>query len=476
MNTSIVSTCKLSSTLSIYTCIAFLLAACGGAALDAGTVVATVQTSLAAFVESGGEAHSGSLMFEDVHAAELQTAPGNDTLDQGAAAQAGSDSDFRILGYTPGAADGAHPGTAPADPARSELPGNPIMPGTAARLYVSPAGADSNPGTVEKPFRSLERAARSARPGAVILVAPGTYAGGFRTMASGTVNARIYYVSTTKWGARIVPPEKSVNNTAWDNRGNHVDIVGFEIDGTTPQQGLAWMHGIYSGGSYTSIRNNHVHHIATTVTCTRAGGAAIGVDSYYKGVNAEVIGNLVHDIGPAGCSYVQGIYVSTSGSVKNNVVYRVAEAGIHLWHDANNVIITNNTITSSNTGIIVGGGDFYHTAGPNNYTAVYNNIVYGNKMGISEQGSTGVHNTYRNNLVYQNTIYNWRLKNGLTHSETVSAPPLFIAHPGDGTPDLKLRGSSPAIGRGTPTHAPSTDFEGRARNAETGYDIGAYQH
>ncbi|UUZ54449.1 hypothetical protein LP419_39895 [Massilia sp. H-1] len=31
---------------------------------------------------------------------------------------------------------------------------------------------------------------------------------------------------------------------------------------------------------------------------------------------------------------MQGIYVSTSGRVKNNVVYRVAEGGIHLWHDA----------------------------------------------------------------------------------------------------------------------------------------------
>jgi hypothetical protein len=192
-------------------------------------------------------------------------------------------------------------------------------------------------------------------------------------------------------------------------------------------------------------------------------------------VQSEVIGNLVHDIGPAGCTFVQGIYISTSGSVKNNVVYRVAEAAIHLWHDATNVIITNNTVTTSHTGIVVGGGDFYYTAGPDDYTAVYNNIVYDNYYGISEQGKTGVHNTYRNNLVYQNTV-NWTLRNGLTHTGTVTSAPYFVGYTKTGTPNLHLTSSSPAIGRGTATNAYPTDFDGRPRNSSTGYDIGAYQH
>jgi hypothetical protein len=192
-------------------------------------------------------------------------------------------------------------------------------------------------------------------------------------------------------------------------------------------------------------------------------------------VKTDVIGNLVHDIGPAGCAYIQGIYLSTSGSVKNNVVYRVAEAAIHLWHDATNVIITGNTVTSSHTGIIVGGGDFYYTAGPDDYTAVHNNIVYDNTYGISEQGKTGTHNTYRNNLVYQNT-YNWTLKNGLTHTGTVTAAPGFVAYSRSGTQDLHLSASSPAIGKGTSDQALPYDFDGKARTSATGYDIGAYQH
>lgn len=343
-------------------------------------------------------------------------------------------------------------------------------------LYVSPNGWDGNPGTLAQPFRSIARAAKAARAGSKVLVAPGVYEGGFRTKANGAVNARILFLSTSKWGAKITPPRNSPNRTAWDNRGNFVDIVGFEVDGSRYQGGRPWANGIYSGGSHGSIRNNHVHHIAQAGQCTRAGGAAIGIDSFYRGVNADVIANLVHDIGPAGCRFVQGIYVSTSGRIKNNVVYRVAGAGIHLWHDARNVIITNNTVTGSTTGIIVGGGNYYHSTGPNDYTAVYSNIVYDNKLGISEQGQTGRNNTYRNNLVYQNATYDWRLRNGLTHSGTVSSAPLFVDNSRAGNPSLRLSASSPAIGRATPLHAESTDFAGRPRNAWAGYDIGALQH
>jgi len=154
----------------------------------------------------------------------------------------------------------------------------------------------------------------------------------------------------------------------------------------------------------------------------------------------------------------------------------VSEGAIHLWHDARNVIITNNTVSGSNTGIIVGGGDYYHSSGPNDHTLVYSNIVYDNKMGISEQGQTGLNNSYRNNLVYRNTTYDFSLKNGLTHSGTVNQPPKFAGDTKVALPNFSLSPGSPAIGRGTSAYADGTDFNGRPRNASSGYDIGAYQH
>jgi hypothetical protein len=345
-------------------------------------------------------------------------------------------------------------------------------PATTYNYYVSPTGSDSNAGTSStKPFKTLARAAKAAtKPSTTVWVAPGTYTGGIKTTYSGTSSGRIYWVSTTKWGAKVVPGSTSV---IWDNRGSYVNIVGFDIDGSTKP---TVTHGVYMGGSYSVVQANHVHHIAKSATCSSGGGSAINTDAYYGGVYDDVIGNLVHDIGPASCKYIQGIYISTSGSVKNNVVYRVGEAAIHLWHDANHVTITNNTVASSHYGLIVGGGDFYRLRTGDNYTVVNNNIFIDNGYGISEQGTTGKNNSYSNNLLYGNSVA-ISLKNGLTAKNTVSSNPLFVSYSKTmTTPNFHLTSSSPAIGRGIATGTLSTDFDGKPRNSTTGYDIGAYQH
>ncbi len=213
-------------------------------------------------------------------------------------------------------------------------------------LYVSPTGADTNPGTQAAPFKTIERAARAATPGVTVRVMPGTYAGGFQTSASGTTESPIRYVSVSKRGAKIVPPVNSTTTSAWDNRGSYVEIDGFEVNGTNVQSGTKWLNGIYTAGSYSTIRNNYVHHIAKTVACTGSGGG-IGSDSYYKGVANNVIANVVHDVGPTSCAYFLGIFINTASSrVDNNLVYAISNAGIRLWHDATNAIVATSSSRS----------------------------------------------------------------------------------------------------------------------------------
>jgi len=461
---------------------AVLLTACGGGVSDpAGSQAA--QT--AGFSYDSGVVASKEVATSPTPDLAAETTPAF-------ADAAPADTSFTLAGY------GAHPLAADAaDAAPQAAPaftadGTPkllsssvaidvvaaaTVPSTSINYYVAPTGSDTAAGTRAAPFKTLARAAKAAtKAGTTVWVAPGTYAGGIKTTASGTAAARIYFVSTTKWGAKIVPPASSANDSAWDNRGNYVSIVGFDVDGSKPGAGKAWLHGIYTGGSYGMIQENHVHHIANKAACTSAGGSAIGVDSYYKGIKDDIVANTVNDIGPASCKYIQGIYVSTSGTVKNNLVYRVGEAAIHLWHDATNVIITNNTIAKSHYGIIVGGGDFYFTSAGNNNTVVSNNIVYDNGIGISEQGKTGTSNRYANNLLYKNGTA-ISLRNGLKATNTVSSDPLFVGYSATAAaPNFHLTTSSPAIGRGTATDAPSTDIDGKARNSSVGFDIGAYQH
>ena len=343
-----------------------------------------------------------------------------------------------------------------------------------ANLYVSANGSDSNPGTEAEPFRTIARAAQIVTPGTTVHVAPGIYTGGFKTAASGSEHARIVYESTQKWGAKIVPPLNSSTATAWQNRGSYVDIVGFEVDGSDYQGGTKWLSGIYNGGSYVSVRNNHVHHIATDVPCESVGGAGIGVDGYYHGVRAEVIGNNVHDIGPDSCRFVHGIYVSTSAAVKNNIVYRISGAGIHLWHDAHKVIVVNNTVAATQTGILVDGGG--RGSGSSDHNHVFNNIVFDNRTGIAELGATGRHNSYRHNLVYGNRDADWHLAEGMRHSGTIAAPPGFIGYSRTGTPDFRLAADSAAIGKGLEHGADGPDFYGKARGRLDAVDLGACQH
>ncbi|SFD11624.1 right-handed parallel beta-helix repeat-containing protein [Massilia yuzhufengensis] len=462
---------------------AVLLTACGGSTLDASgaqqsatAAQVTADTGSAASVEAASAAPAVAVeAAQPAPAAEASATPAADVTTQA----------FELTGYdsnplTPKAeqqADASAPAST-TDGATRLLAASVATPATTNNFYVSPTGSDTASGSKTAPFKTLARAAKAAtKASTTVWVAPGTYAGGIKTTANGTAAGRIYWVSTTKWGAKIVPPTNSTNKTAWDNRGHYVSIIGFDVDGSKIGSGTKWVLGIYTGGSYNVIEGNHVHHMATTIPCNSAGGSAIGVDSYFKGVKGDVIGNTVHDIGPAGCTYVQGIYHSTSGTIKNNVVYRVGSAAIHLWHDATDLKIVNNTVSSSVFGIIVGGGDYYFTSAGANNVHVHNNIVFDNKYGISEQGKTGTGNTYKNNLVFQNPTYNFQLRNGLKHTNTISSNPLFAGYSRTAAmPNFKLTTSSPVIGRGLSTYAPATDIDGRARNASTGFDLGAYQH
>lgn len=342
--------------------------------------------------------------------------------------------------------------------------------------YVASNGSDANPGTAAQPFETIVRASRVALPGTTVHVAAGTYAGGFRTSMSGSAERRISYISSTRGGARLVPPRGSLTKMAWENRGDFVDIVGFQIDGRNGLGGVRWTYGIYSAGSDSQIRDNHVHHVGQDVPCTSAGAAGISVDSYYKGHLGTVSGNLVHDIGPTDCRFVQGINMSTTGSVSNNVLYAIGGAAIQIWHDATSVVVSHNSIARSLTGILVGGGDPYYIKGPNDFTKVHNNIVYDNKYGISEQGATGPHNSYRNNLVYLNAAADWQLSKGIKHVGTVAQAPQFMRYGKGALPDFRLRAGSPGVGQGTSEHAADADIAGRPRAREGAIDIGAYQH
>jgi len=342
-------------------------------------------------------------------------------------------------------------------------------------LYVSTTGSDSNSGSQSSPFRTIQRAASVAKPSTTVHVAAGTYNGNVTTSVSGTSTARIRYVSDTKWGAKIVG---SGTESMWINKGNYVDIVGFDISGPGRL-------GVLNYASYTLVANNHVHNLTLSGGCTGSGGAGI-MNATYTASDGDVIGNVVHDIStPGKCNSVHGIYhANLRGHIYNNVVYRSSAWGIHLWHAANNVMIANNTVFANGAGSM--GGGILEGVGDSpggkilTNTKIINNIVYNNPSnGILQYCYSGTNCIGSGNVVANNLVYgNGRaitLKVG-SATGTVSADPRFVSYQSSGTlGNYRLQSTSPAINKGVSTSAPTTDIDGIARPRGGAFDIGAYE-
>ena len=344
----------------------------------------------------------------------------------------------------------------------------------AADLYVSTSGNDANSGSQSAPLLTIQRAINLAAAGTTVHVAAGTYNGNLTSSKSGTASARIRYISDTKWGAKLIG---TGTESTWNNTGSYVDITGFDVTGSGRL-------GILNQGSYTLISYNHVHNLKVSGGCTGSGGAGI-VDANYNASDDDIIGNVVHDIGiPGSCNGVQGIYHSNlRGKIANNIVYRAAAFGIHLWHAANKVTIVNNTSfangsSSMGGGIVMGTGDSPGGVTLDD-TIVSNNIVYGNPgSGLVEycysgQNCIGTRNIVSNNLVFGNGT-GVVLRVG-TATGTISADPQFVNYQADGSGDYHLKSTSPAIDKGTSTNAPSNDLDGVTRPQGAGIDIGAYE-
>src|ERR1044071_9097131 len=176
----------------------------------------------------------------------------------------------------------------------------PISPTEAGRhLYVSMTGNDSNTGSAEHPWATVQHAAEQVAPGDTVHVSPGLYAAAVKTLVSGTPTAHIRFISDVKWGAKIIA---AMSYTAWENRGDYVSIEGFDISGDGNL-------GILNLGSFVRILGNHVHDIPAK--CNANGGAGIDHGEYTAHDN-DTIGNVVHNIGNVNvaCPRVQGIYHS----------------------------------------------------------------------------------------------------------------------------------------------------------------------
>ena len=370
------------------------------------------------------------------------------------------------------------------------------------------------------PWLTLRRAGLTATAGATVHVADGTYkvdgtigsATSIETRNSGTPNAWITYVSNNKWGAKIVNTNvvNGPNNIAWAIEGDYQIVKDFDISGGP-------YTGIFVDANHVQIIGNHLHDISSS-SCVA--GSFIYVNSPYQYV--DTIGNVMHDGGtnpwPSDCGYWHGIYYGgvtngpvQYGQISNNIIYRVSGWGIHFWHKVSHIDVLNNLIFSNvHGGILIGASDsstndYFNV---NNNMVIYNSDMRDNKGGsgslgwgiseyVSDGGTIGPHNSYLNNLVYENHASNgWggNWANQATGTDpsgvisgTVAADPLLTnyqnspAVPTISNGKIMFSGAdyhptpiSPAKNAGDCGSIPLTDIDGAARTQREACGIGPY--
>jgi len=135
-------------------------------------------------------------------------------------------------------------------------------------LYVSTSGDDANPGTIERPFRTIQRAADTAKPGSTVYVRGGTYCQRLTVKVSGDAQQG-FITFRSQPGEQAVldgwclkPP---VGDTSMIELRDmlYVRIEGFEICNYRTNDSRSVPGGIrvFGGGSHIEILKNNVHHI-----------------------------------------------------------------------------------------------------------------------------------------------------------------------------------------------------------------------
>ena len=395
-----------------------------------------------------------------------------------------------------------------------------------ADYYVAPPplGKTSNSGlSAESPWPTVNRAAAVVNPGDTVHLADGTYNESVYLNRSGTADAYITFVSTNRWGAKLV---SNTGSNGFTIDGNFIEIDG--VDLTNPGG-----HGINGEGNHhIRVRNCHLHH------CGNSGFSGGFSDfyliednvcnnnanlSWYSGISiyeAKSIGdssagphiiirnNICYSnlTAPAAKLHTDGNgiicddwnYTQNPGTpypfyglVENNICYNNGGAGIKSsWCD--NIVFRNNIVFKNNTDTFNPGtyrGDLYCQDSRN--TIWVNNIAWGdpalnaNNTAMMDKGApsgkSNVANIWQNNLFFNGTngAVSQAIGDGSSPVLTGNingVNPLFDKPGLTDAADFHLQSGSPAINAGSSTYGiPAADIEGKARPVGSAVDIGSYE-
>jgi hypothetical protein len=340
------------------------------------------------------------------------------------------------------------------------------MPGPGSRRYVSTDGSDNNPGTLSRPWRTVQHGLDRLKKGQALLIRSGAYRQNLVLTHGGSAKRPMVVQNYPGERPVLLPGDTDENNMPLQvgSGAAYVRFSGLTFQGAR-------------GDSTTNVYAWGTAHDITFSRCVMRGSARQGFFSEASTRSIRIIGCDIYDNGGSGPNNQDhDIYMEGRDHVIANSVITGAKNGygIQLYPSSNHVVIANNTIVGNQSGIIVGGqGELASTK-----ALVVNNIVaFNDKFGITTfwgDGSKGSGNFAVNNLGYGNgdTNFDSSEGGGISFHKNFSRDPRFVNRTAR---NYHLRSTSGAIDRALGSYAPRFDFDGRRRPQGRRADEGAFE-
>lgn len=318
-------------------------------------------------------------------------------------------------------------------------------------LYVSPSGSDTNAGTFDAPFKTVQKALDTVKAGQTIYLREGTYTALNTFKSSGTEGN---YITL-----RNYPGEKPYLTMTSGSSGailgldgnDYIIIEGLEIGGLSAD--IAFGILLNADENHIIIRNNDIHNLLTTKPGENENGEANAILCYAEGGTEElsinnicIENNSVHNNTTGWCESVSVTGNAKYVNIINNTVYENTNIGIDFYGNAGycpvpaldqprycvaagnivyrsvcsyaecaglyvdgarDIVLENNIIHDSMYGIEIGSEELQADYPVKNIIArnnlVYNNSAGGIRVGGYDKTKTGY---VTDTKIYNNTIVN----------------------------------------------------------------------